>query len=446
MSMKIQSNKKRSVKNGSKKKQYKNRKRSRITVNKKRLKKIQYKNGKKGRSKKKQYKNEKKESIKINKEETYIFDLLKQSQTVKTYYNKVNHIYFYGGVSSRSVQTLKDQIDLINKKACSNINSIPNPIFLHVHSYGGDLFAGIAAMKIIRDSKIPIVSVVDGVSVSAATLMCVAAKYRLIGEYGSMLIHELSHAIWGKFTEMKERYKSSETIMETLKDVYKEYTKVPLVELDQILQRDLFWDADICLKYNLVDAIIKNDNKIVGVIGEETTNRIDIYADYISEEFAKKTVKKIHDINNYTSESRSTDSTNITINISPSPIHIYINSQFAFNWRDSIPIMEAVILSDLPITCTIEGICSNSAVLPVIVSDKRLMYKHGYVQIYKIKDDLGGDISDKTRNITHLRDMVVKIFTRYTKIPQDIMNKILKQELLFNAQECLKYGIIDKVI
>ena len=45
-------------------------------------------------------------------------------------------------------------------------------------------------------------------------------------------------------------------MMETIKRVYKEYTKVPEKKLDEILKHDLMWDAETCLKYGLIDNII----------------------------------------------------------------------------------------------------------------------------------------------------------------------------------------------
>ena len=45
-------------------------------------------------------------------------------------------------------------------------------------------------------------------------------------------------------------------MMDTIKNVYKEYTKVPVKKLDEILKHDLLWDAKKCLDYGLVDEII----------------------------------------------------------------------------------------------------------------------------------------------------------------------------------------------
>jgi ATP-dependent protease ClpP protease subunit len=45
-------------------------------------------------------------------------------------------------------------------------------------------------------------------------------------------------------------------MMTTIKNVYKEYTQVPMEKLDEILKHDLMWDANLCLKYGLIDKII----------------------------------------------------------------------------------------------------------------------------------------------------------------------------------------------
>ena len=71
-----------------------------------------------------------------------------------------------------------------------------------------------------------------------------------------MLIHQLSSSLWGKYSEIEDEKKNLDLMMETIKSVYKEYTKVPMRKLDEILKHDLLWDAKMCLKYGLVDEVI----------------------------------------------------------------------------------------------------------------------------------------------------------------------------------------------
>jgi ATP-dependent protease ClpP protease subunit len=44
--------------------------------------------------------------------------------------------------------------------------------------------------------------------------------------------------------------------MSAIKSVYKEYTKIPMKELDAILKRDLWFDSSTCLQHGLVDVIL----------------------------------------------------------------------------------------------------------------------------------------------------------------------------------------------
>ena len=70
-----------------------------------------------------------------------------------------------------------------------------------------------------------------------------------------MLIHQLSTIFWGKMHEFDDEIKNLENLMKMIKDIYKEHTEVPINKLDEILKHDLWWDADKCKEFKLVDDI-----------------------------------------------------------------------------------------------------------------------------------------------------------------------------------------------
>ena len=45
-------------------------------------------------------------------------------------------------------------------------------------------------------------------------------------------------------------------LMQIIKDIYDQRTKIPKREMDKILKHDLWWEAEKCLQYGLVDEII----------------------------------------------------------------------------------------------------------------------------------------------------------------------------------------------
>ena len=172
---------------------------------------------------------------------------------------KHNKIYFYSEVSRARNLELNLAIksmegDLLHGAQLSGGD--PRKIFLHINSYGGSVFAGFSSVDYILGCKVPTVSVIDGCAASAATIMSVTANHRQINKHAYMLIHQLSSGMWGKYQEQKDTMENNDRIMKMIISIYEQHTKIPKKELDKLLKHDLWWDAETCLKYGLVDEIV----------------------------------------------------------------------------------------------------------------------------------------------------------------------------------------------
>lgn len=179
----------------------------------------------------------------------------------------VNHIYFYNKyIDNKSVESLRTQLSSYNNiipgtMLNKNIRlwSTPTPIMLHVHCPGGEVDAGLAAMKLVYNSKIPIITVVDGLAASAATYMCMVSSLRMINPHGHMLIHQPTNnfPIKGKFQNIEDKYLRIKKYMKTLTQIYKNYSNLKDNTLKEILSQDIYMDANTCKKYGLVDKILE---------------------------------------------------------------------------------------------------------------------------------------------------------------------------------------------
>ncbi len=170
-----------------------------------------------------------------------------------------NRVYFYSEVSrAKNLELNKSLVNLdINLQNRSvTLNTDPGKIYLHINSYGGSVFAGLSSVDYIMKSKVPVVSVIDGCAASAATMMSVTASHRQMNRHAYMLIHQLSSGLWGKYEELKDDMENCDSFMKVIKEIYEEHTQVPKKELDKILKHDLWWDAEKCLKYGLIDEIL----------------------------------------------------------------------------------------------------------------------------------------------------------------------------------------------
>ena len=171
-----------------------------------------------------------------------------------------NNVFFYSTVSRPKILRLnKALLNLENNlraRALTFSSETPESIKLHINSYGGSVFAGLAAVDYILSSKVPVDTIVEGCAASAATLMSVVGTRRYMRKNACMLVHQLSGHMWGKFQEMEDDMENSKMLMSKIKNIYKEHTKIPMKKLDEILKKDIWWDAKQCLAYGLVDEII----------------------------------------------------------------------------------------------------------------------------------------------------------------------------------------------
>jgi ATP-dependent Clp protease, protease subunit len=169
-----------------------------------------------------------------------------------------NTIYFYGDVLESNALELNSTLHAVDKKlqVSSQFLEVKPVINLHINSYGGSLFAGLATVDTIRRLNAEVHSVIDGAAASAATIISASCAKRSIGKYSKMLIHQLSAGAYGKYTELEDDMENNKHLMDTIKAIYKEYTKVPMKKLNEILKHDLWFDSKTCLELGLVDEII----------------------------------------------------------------------------------------------------------------------------------------------------------------------------------------------
>ena len=170
-----------------------------------------------------------------------------------------NIIYFYSGVTAKENFKLNNKISHLDREmqmvAVKLGMQVPPPLHLHINSYGGSVFAAFGTIDYIMSSKTPVYTYVDACAASAGTIMSVCGSQRYMGEHAYMLVHQLSSTHWGKFEELKDDMINSENLMERIKEIYNEKTKIPKTKMDEILKHDLWWDAKTCLRYGLVDDI-----------------------------------------------------------------------------------------------------------------------------------------------------------------------------------------------
>ena len=170
-----------------------------------------------------------------------------------------NKIYFYAGVNRNACSELNKKISELETKAITlsnNLDTDTPPIKIFINSGGGSIVSGVSSMDTILRCKVPVWTYVDGFAASAATFMSVVGSHRFMSRNSYMLVHQLSTSFWGTYANFEDEKQNVDLMMKNIKNVYKEYTKIPMKKIDEILKHDLMWDAKTCLEYGMIDEII----------------------------------------------------------------------------------------------------------------------------------------------------------------------------------------------
>ena len=167
-----------------------------------------------------------------------------------------NHIYFYGDVDQDTCLDLNRKINDLTKellKYAIDYDCEPPNIYLHINSNGGCLMSALATVDVIKNSRVPIVSIVEGCAASAATIISMVCHKRFITPNSFMLIHQLSTGVYGKYEEIKDDFINDTTFMERLYELYREHTTMDSKKLKAVMSRDIWWDMKECVANGLVD-------------------------------------------------------------------------------------------------------------------------------------------------------------------------------------------------
>lgn len=162
-----------------------------------------------------------------------------------------NDIYYSGSITDETIFGLTSSIiNLQNENNCNEIN-------LHIQSSGGSLLPTLGLVDLIRISDIPINTIVMGYAASSASLISVVGRQRFINKYGVILIHQLKMGVeFSKYNEIKDQYENAYTLMNIIKQIYLENTRLTEKQLDSLLSHDYWLNSSICKDYGLIDIII----------------------------------------------------------------------------------------------------------------------------------------------------------------------------------------------
>jgi ATP-dependent protease ClpP protease subunit len=170
-----------------------------------------------------------------------------------------NRILFYADIATQSaleLNRLLREMDIKLQDIKKFSDDFSPVCHLHLQSDGGEISPAFSIIDTIRTMKTPVHTHVEGVVASAGTLISTVGQKKYMTKYSYMLIHQLRAETYGKYEDLADNMINNSSYMSMMRSYYKEYTKIPVKKLDELLKRELYLTAKECLELGLIDEIL----------------------------------------------------------------------------------------------------------------------------------------------------------------------------------------------
>ena len=132
----------------------------------------------------------------------------------------------------------------------------------------------------------------------------------------------------------------------------------------------------------------------------------------------------------------------------PPHIKIFINSDGGEIFS-AFTTVDRITSSKVPIHTYVEGIAASAATLISVCGTKRYIGKNGVMLVHQLRSWCGGtheNLKDEAKNLDMLAEKVTRIYLEHTKFSKADLEEILKHDIYLNADECVKYGLVDFIL
>lgn len=369
------------------------------------------------------------------------------------YSDKLTHIYFNSKVEDKTIDEL-----IVKIKEANNLQN-PKPILIHICSFGGNLTDGLRLLTIFKLSKVPIATMIDNYSCSAATFLSISSPYRVMNKYGYCLLHEYS--ISG-FVNKKRDYfvnslKAIDKYFNIIIDMYLEKTKYSKEELMDLLQHNIFLDYKTCLAKGIVDrvidvsystSLIKEKININSLLNSPQINHLSISCDFNLSNIDLSIIASNANTNKHSyliypnhEDCGEVEKEKTSINTSE-----VLTDKNIFKTLNVIPRISNI---NTPKFGIIDTPISIDNLIPLLFTDRIYMYKHAFIicnLIYFYNMNNSILLDDNVKNTKLLMNAIKTILKRKTKMKIADISNINRKFLIVDSKQAKEWGLCHEII
>lgn len=136
-----------------------------------------------------------------------------------------------------------------------------------------------------------------------------------------------------------------------------------------------------------------------------------------------------------------------SLNIDNIPIYLHLTTNGGLI-HAAFSIIDCMNSISLPIYTVIEGYVASAGTLISVSGEKRYISKNAYVLIHELRSGFWGKMSEmeeEMMNIKKIQEHLIHIYLNKTSLKKKKLNRILKKDIEWNAEEAIEFGIVDEI-
>ncbi len=197
-------------------------------------------------------------------------------------FQKVNEseteLYIYGDIRKKDwidswFGTGEDVTDSFSLKDALNVVDTPN-LTVRINSYGGSVSEGLAIYSLLSDFKGHVKTIVDGFACSAASVVFMAGKERVVPENGLLMIHNAWTEARGDSNEMKKVAEKLEKVTQPSVDIYVSKTNLSEEEVKEKMDKEEWITSQEAFEWGFSTSQIKRDTTMQSLEADYVYNLV----------------------------------------------------------------------------------------------------------------------------------------------------------------------------
>lgn len=168
-------------------------------------------------------------------------------------------LYIFGDISSWGQWGAGDA----NRSAYNIVNELQEvkakSITVHINSYGGEVSEGLAIYNTLKTSGKNVTTVCDGFACSAASVVFMAGKKRVMNKASLLMVHNAWTMAEGNAEELRKAAEDIEKITKASIEAYKENVKISEEKIKELMDEEAWITPNEAVEYGFATEVKKTD-------------------------------------------------------------------------------------------------------------------------------------------------------------------------------------------